>query len=169
MKPIFIAAALCGTIFVNLPHLAAAEDALSPPAGSNLLLSARGDGVQSYVCTEKDKTFAWVFDGPSAALFNDSGRRIGVHEKGPIWTLDDGSGVTGELVARKDAPEAGAAPWLLLKVNAHVGTFGQLSGANYVRRIDTKGGAAPPDGCEAEHLGDIARIHYSAIYQFYGE
>ena len=38
-----------------------------------------------------------------------------------------------------------------------------------VRRIDTAGGGEPEDGCDPQHQGDIARIRYSAVYQFYGE
>ena len=148
---------------------AGADDALAPPAGAKLLLEARGDGEQVYLCTQKDNAFAWAFDGPSAKLFDKDGHAIGVHGKGPIWTLGDGSGVTGEAVAKRDAPAAGAIPWLLLKVKAHVGTFGQLSNAAFVRRIDTTGGAAPADGCAAARLGEAARIPYSAVYQFWSE
>jgi hypothetical protein len=160
---------LGGLAFVALAHQARAEDALSPPPGSNLLLAARADGVQVYVCTQTDKGFVWVFDGPSASLFNDKGRQVGVHGKGPIWTLGDGSGVTGELVAKQDAPPAGAVPWLLIKVKTHVGTYGTLTNASYVRRIDTAGGGAPEDGCDGPRQGDIARIRYSAVYEFYGQ
>ncbi|MGO9673539.1 MAG: DUF3455 domain-containing protein [Methylocella sp.] len=160
---------LGGLALVALAYQARAEDALAPPPGSNLLLAARADGVQVYVCTQTDKGQVWVFDGPSASLFNDKGRQIGVHGKGPIWTLGDGSGVTGELVAKQAAPQAGAVPWLLVKVKAHVGTFGMLTNVSYVRRIDTAGGGEPEDGCDPQHQGDIARIRYSAVYQFYGQ
>jgi hypothetical protein len=169
MKQIFAAALGCAVLAGLWGHAAAAQDAIAPPPGLKLLLAAHAEGVQAYVCTEKDTAFVWVFDGPSAALFNDRGRQIGVHEKGPIWTLGDGSGVTAERVVETAAPDAGSIPWLLGKVKAHVGTFGALTGAAYVRRIDTRGGAAPPDGCDAERRGDVARIHYSAVYQFYGE
>jgi hypothetical protein len=164
-----IAAALCCAAFAVAPRHAAAEDALSPPPGSNLLLAARAEGQQSYVCSAKDNTYAWVYAGPAATLFDEGGREIGLHGMGPVWTLGDGSGVTGEVVAQKDALEAGAIPWLLLKVSAHVGTFGTLTNANYIRRIDTKGGAAPPDGCQSARVGDVVRIRYSAVYQFYGQ
>lgn len=148
--------------------LALAEDALSPPPGSNLILETHADGVQVYVCAKKDAAFAWTFDGPAAALFNASGREIGTHGKGPIWTLADGSGLIGEVVDKRESPQAGAIPWLLLKVKTHIGTFGTLTGVETVRRIDTRGGGAPPDGCDSARDGDVARIRYSAVYQFYG-
>lgn len=169
MKHMAIVAGLLGLAFVGLAGPACAQDALSPPPGSNLLFAAHADGVQVYVCTQKDDGFVWVFDGPSAFLFNEKGRQVGVHGKGPIWTLGDGSGVTGELVAKQDAPQSGAIAWLLLKVKAHVGGFGALSNAAYVRRIETRGGAEPPDGCDRAHQGDIARMRYSAVYEFYGQ
>lgn len=169
MNRVTVIAGLLGLACLNPSRPVVAEDALSPPPGSNLLLETHADGVQVYVCTEKDSGFVWVFDGPSAALFNEKGRQIGAHGKGPIWTLGDGSGVTGELVAKQDAPQSGAIPWLLAKVNAHVGSFGMLTNASYVRRIDTKGGDAPDDGCDRPHQGDVARIRYSATYQFYGQ
>ena len=92
MKRMTIAAGLCGLLggilgglaFAALAQPASADDALAPPPGSNLLFSARADGVQVYVCTQTDKGLSWVFNGPSAALFNDKGRQIGVHEKGPL-------------------------------------------------------------------------------------
>jgi hypothetical protein len=161
--------ALWTCAFLNLAYGADAQDALTLPPGSNLLLETQADGVQVYVCTEKDQGFVWVLDGPAATLFNANGREVGTHGKGPIWTLGDGSAVTGDLVAKKDAPAAGSIAWLLLKIKTHLGSFGQLTNATYVRRIDTKGGAAPPDGCDAARQGDMARIRYSAVYQFYGQ
>lgn len=168
MKRIAVVA-LWSFAFVSLALQVFAQDALTPPPGSNLLLETEANGVQVYVCTAKGKDFVWTFDGPAASLFNASGREIGAHGKGPMWTLADGSAITGELLAKSDAPEAGSAPWLLLKVKMHFGTFGTLSNVNYVRRINTRGGVEPPDGCDEAHLGDIARIRYSAVYQFFGQ
>ncbi len=162
-------AAALGMLALLIPAQSGrAQDALSPPPGSNLLLETHAAGVQVYVCTPKDNGFVWVFDGPAAALFNSAGREVGTHGKGPLWTLADGSAIIGELVAKQDAPEAGAIPWLLVKVTTHTGTFGDLSNVTYVRRSATKGGVEPPDGCDAARQGDIARIQYSAVYQFFG-
>ncbi|WP_395666134.1 DUF3455 domain-containing protein [Methylocella sp.] len=160
---------MVGVFFMlGLAHGARAEDATVPPAGSKLLLEADAAGVQVYVCTPSETGENWVSAGPSASLFGAGGREIGVHGKGPIWTLDDGSGVIGETTATAEAPEPHAVPWLLLKVKEHVGTFGALSNVTYVRRASTKGGVAPADGCDAARRGDIARMRYSAVYQFYG-
>ncbi|PNG26287.1 DUF3455 domain-containing protein [Methylocella silvestris] len=163
-------AAFAGLAALALTAEAApAQDALSPPPGSNLLLEAHAQGVQVYVCTKKDNGLVWVLDGPAAALFNAKGREIGTHGKGPMWTLADGSAIVGEVVAKQDAPDKRSIPWLLVKVTSHTGTFGALTNAETVRRIDTEGGVAPPDGCDEPNQGDIARIRYSAMYQFYGQ
>ena len=42
-----------------------------------------------------------------------------------------------------------------------------LSAADYIRRTETKGGVAPRTGCDASHLSEQARSHYSAACQFY--
>ncbi|MGH6798641.1 MAG: DUF3455 domain-containing protein, partial [Roseiarcus sp.] len=97
------------------------------------------------------------------------GREIGTHGKGPMWTLTDGSAITGQLIAERAAPQEGSIPWLVLKVTRHFGKFGALSDVDFVRRADTKGGVAPPDGCDAAHQGDIARTRYTAMYQFFGQ
>jgi len=147
--------------------MAMAEEPLSPPAGTKLLLEAGADGVQIYVCEPKDQAFAWAFDGPEATLFDAEGRQVGTHSKGPTWTFADGTEITGEVAARQPSPQPGAIPWLLLKVKTHEGS-GPLAGATAIRRIETKGGAQPAGGCDSAHQGDAARMRYSATYQFYG-
>jgi hypothetical protein len=37
----------------------------------------------------------------------------------------------------------------------------------WVRRFDTVGGTAPPDGCDAAHQGATVRMRYSANYGFF--
>ena len=36
-----------------------------------------------------------------------------------------------------------------------------------IRRPMTKGGAAPEGGCDAGHVGEKARVGYTAEYEFY--
>jgi hypothetical protein len=82
--------------------------------------------------------------------------------------LLDGSEVKGSMAASKPAPEAGAVPWLLVKVVSHNGN-GKLGAADYVTRTNTKGGVAPQSGCDAAHQGASAPVPYSATYRFYGK
>ncbi len=91
---------------------------------------------------------------------------VGSHGAGPVWKLKDGSSVMGTMVAQEKSPLSGAVPWLLLQAKNPQGP-GVLSGVTYIRRSDTKGGAAQGD-CDAAHLGTESRVHYSATYTFYG-
>ncbi len=145
---------------------AMAGDSVAPPSGARQILEVSADGVQIYSCEAKEGRPAWVFIAPEAALFDSQGRQIGIHGKGPTWTLDDGTAVTGEAAAKQPAPTKGAIDWLLLRVKSHAGS-GASSTAAYIRRVDTKGGVAPTQGCDATHVGALARMRYSATYQFY--
>jgi Protein of unknown function (DUF3455) len=153
-------------ILVGVCAVAADEGLVLPPQGSALQLELSADGVQIYACEAKEGRFEWSFKAPEASLFDKQGRQIGTHFAGPTWKMVDGSAVVGEVIARADAPEPGAIPWLLLRAKSHEGS-GSLATVTYVRRAETKGGLAPKTGCDAGHLSEEARIPYSATYQFY--
>jgi Protein of unknown function (DUF3455) len=160
--------ALVGIFLITGMSLACADEpAVAPPKGSMLLLKAMADGVQVYNCEAKDKGYEWNFKAPEADLFDERGRQIGAHFAGPTWKLGDGSAVVGEVVAKADAPEAGAIAWLLLRAKSHEGS-GELTAVAFIRRSNTKGGVAPAIGCDADHLSEQARMRYSAEYQFFG-
>lgn len=72
----------------------------------------------------------------------------------------------GEVLAKAEAPDATAIPWLLLRAKSHEGN-GVLTPVTYIRRAATKGGAAPSSGCDAGHVAMEARVPYTAVYQFY--
>lgn len=144
-----------------------ADEAVMPPSGSALLLERVADGVQIYTCESKEGRFEWTFQAPEANLFDKQDRQTGTHFGGPTWKMVDGSAVIGEVIAKADAPEPDAIPWLLLRAKSHEGT-GTLSAVDYVRRTDTKGGGAPRTGCDANHVSEHARMRYSATYQFFG-
>ena len=42
-----------------------------------------------------------------------------------------------------------------------------MKGVTSLQRLSTKGGRAPATGCDAQHKGQEARSHYSALYIFY--
>ena len=141
------------------------QTAVAPPKGSALLLEVGADGVQIYTCESKTSGFEWSFTAPEANLLDTQGRQIGTHFGGPTWKFDDGSAVVGEAIARADAPEPDAIQWLLLRAMSHQGS-GSLSQVAFIRRTDTKGGIRPKTGCDASHVSEQVREHYSAIYQF---
>jgi hypothetical protein len=145
----------------------AAEPLVPPPQGAPLLLEVEADGVQIYVCEPKDQGFQWLLKAPEANLFDKQGMQIGAHYAGPTWKLNDTT-ITGEVVAKADAPTSGAIPWLLLKAKSHEGS-GPAAATAFVRRAETKGGLAPTTGCDASHRDEQVRMRYSALYQFFGE
>jgi hypothetical protein len=55
---------------------------------------------------------------------------------------------------------------LLLKASSHQGK-GIMDDITYIQRLETVGGLAPTEGCDADHVGVIARVPYSATYFFY--
>jgi hypothetical protein len=142
---------------------------LVPPASAVLLFELGAQGVQIYACEAKpdDPTaFVWTFQGPQAELFNARGEVVGSHFGGPTWQGQDGSSVVGAVVARADAPSKQAIPWLLLEAKAHAGG-GAFSMITHIQRLDTTGGVAPDEGCDAAHSGEEVRVPYEATYAFY--
>lgn len=162
MRPII---PLAAALFFATPL--AAQPVPAPPGQSARLVLA-ADGVQIYACEARPAGHEWVFKGPEALLFDASGRQVGTHGAGPFWRMG-GSMVLGEVAATAPSPVAGAIPWLLLRVKQREGD-GALAGTSFIRRIDTVGGVAPPrEGCDAAHDGTVARMRYSAVYEFLGE
>jgi hypothetical protein len=159
----------CGLVAIMaVAGVARAADPLVPaPQGAAKLFEVAADGVQIYACEAKGQGFEWVFKSPEANLFDAQGLQVGTHFAGPTWKTGDGSSVVGEVASRADAPAGGAIPWLLLRAKSHGGS-GILSAVAFIRRADTKGGAAPASGCDAAHSGAQARVRYYALYQFFG-
>lgn len=155
---------------------AAAQSVLPPdvpenlkvPAGEIVLIRAHAKGVQIYSCAAgADGKYAWTLKAPKAELFDEQGKSIGEHFAGPTWRLKDGSEVTGKMVAKHDAPKAGAIPWLLVTVTGHKGS-GELETVTTIHRVNTEGGVADAaKSCEASKSGIETESSYSADYYFY--
>ena len=144
-------------------------DATLPPAGAAFLVTAEGRGAQIYHCASApgDK-FQWIFDAPSATLFQPgTGTMLGMHTTGPTWTWSDGSSVKGTVSANVPASDPANIPSLLLKVVPVSTATGTLARVAWVRRSDTKGGAAPATGCDAGHEGFFNDAATTEIYTFY--
>jgi hypothetical protein len=140
-----------------------AQDATTPPANEHAVLTVQGRGVQIYTCTPTPTGSQWVFVAPAARLFNQDGVVVGTHGDGPVWYLQDGSSVTGQVVAKTPAADASSVPWLLLKAASRSGA-GVFGSVDFVRRSETKGGAAPKGACD---VGALTRVPYEATYSFY--
>jgi hypothetical protein len=145
----------------------AAPPALNAPHGNRILLVADATGTQDYVCTATAGAYAWTLRGPDAILSDRQGKPVGRHFVGPTWEWSDKSQVVGALVAKADAPDATAVPWLLLSVKEHHGD-GVLGPVRFVQRLGTRGGKAPAAGCDAAHAAAVSRVPYSAHYVFLG-
>ena len=113
------------------------------------------------------KAFAWKLKAPEADLFDAQGQKVAHHFAGPTWKANDKSNAFGTVLAKADAPDADAVPWLLLKTTAKgPGLFEHVL---HVQRLDTTGGKAPASGCDASKAktNAEARVPYEATYYFY--
>jgi Protein of unknown function (DUF3455) len=138
---------------------------LAVPAGNVPEFFYDAKGVQIYACLSTATGFGWVFQAPEATLFDRRGRIAGKHYAGPTWAANDGSTVVGSKIA-SFAPDPTSIPWLLLAAASHTGA-GRMSSVSYVQRLETTGGTAPATGCDGAHVGDTARVDYTATYFFY--
>lgn len=129
---------------------------------------ARATGFQIYVCRpDAQGNPAWTLKAPEAELFDEQGMVIGKHFGGPTWHLNDGSQVTGKMVAKVDAPVPTAIPWLLVAVTSNSGK-GSLSHVNSIQRVNTVSGLPPSASECSESSGEAEfKSSYSADYYFY--
>jgi hypothetical protein len=163
VRALCFTAALCVTVGL---HGQANTGSIEVPGEVRALLQAKGEGVQTYTCTQVQDGQHWVLKGPNAKLLDSSGNVIGTHFAGPTWKLNDSGTVQGELVASRPAPEANSVPWLLLRAKAGTAA-GSLGGVTFIRRTDTRGGV-PTGGCQvAADIGKTLEVPYSATYTFY--
>lgn len=144
---------------------------LQAPAGQTLVLTARAQGFQVYICSA-DKADAtrwhWTLKGPEADLFDAKGAKIGTHYAGPTWESTDGSRVVGEVLAKDDGLDPDAIPWLLLAAKSHAGK-GSMDAIASIQRVFTVGGKPPGLDCSAAENGEVSRSPYAATYYFYAK
>jgi hypothetical protein len=143
-------------------------NAIQPPAGEELVLMTRATGFQIYVCRpDAAGRPAWTLKAPEAELFDEQGNVIGKHFGGPTWQLNDGSQITGRMVAKVDAPDAKAIPWLLVTVASNSGK-GMLSRVTSIQRVNTVAGLAPAAAeCSESNREVEFKSSYAADYYFY--
>jgi hypothetical protein len=146
---------------------------IAVPADVKLAVHDHAIGMQIYNCAASggadagaSTTYAWTFKAPDALLYDMTFAPVGSHGAGPSWTASDGSSVVAPQIARVDAPQAGAIPWLLLKELSTTGP-GLFSEIAFVQRVNTWGGVAPATGCDASTANTLVRVPYSADYYFY--
>jgi hypothetical protein len=168
--PVQVVAAI-GLLFFALGFAPARPDVpgnLKAPPTEDVILMAHATGAQIYVChADTEEKAAWVLKAPDAELTDPTGKTIAHHSAGPAWKHIDGSEVTGKVIAKQDAPQPGAIPWLLLSAATHTGE-GILAGVTTIQRIHTEGGLSPKaTDCNVSANGKESRSAYSADYYFY--
>jgi len=162
---LFIAMFLQNAFTQGVP---AVPDGIKVPGDVKLVLQGHASGDQIYVCQAApsgNSQLAWVLSAPEATLVDQAGTEVAKHFAGPTWQAIDGSQVKGKVAAQV-APDPDSIPWLLLTAVDHSGA-GVLSDVVAIQRINTKGGKAPANGCDAQHQGEKMRVPYTADYYFY--
>lgn len=163
-----VLAALGGITSASVATMPAVPEPLRVPADQELVLQARGVGVQVYACmaADDDSGAAWALKAPEADLVDDSGAKIGTHSAGPTWQYADGSTVAAAVKARADAPDGQAIPWLQLGATTNAGS-GLFANVVTILRLSTHGGTPPEETCDVARLGAESRVPYTATYYFY--
>jgi hypothetical protein len=137
--------------------------------GNKVFLVGHAIGVQIYRCNAGATGFSWGLVAPRADLYGDNGKLIVTHYGGPTWEAKDGSTVVGSRVDGVMMDET-AIPWLLLKkaTTTHGADGDRLTDTTFIQRVATTGGLAPAAGtCNADTVGDVAEIPYTADYYFW--
>jgi hypothetical protein len=149
-----------------LPSPTVPDAKLEVPAGNEAFLVGHvSTGVQIYKC---DGT-AWSFVAPRADLVDDKAQLIIKHFAGPTWQATDGSSVVATKIAAANDPDGDGIPWLLLQsTKTTAGRGGNLMApTTYIQRINTVGGLAPTEPCNAGRSGTVKEVPYKADYFFY--
>lgn len=159
LRGISIAVLAFGSLAVH----AQVPDAIKAPSGKEAM-TLKGAGVLNYECRSTDGKTAWSFV-PDAKLMDKAGKEVGKYYGGPTWELADGSKITGKQLAT--APGApGAIPLQLVQTAPATGK-GALEGVMYIQRLNTVGGVAPAEPCDANTVGTKRVVPYSADYVFF--
>lgn len=152
------------------PPPPAAVPASLVPAGERPIdrIPARGELVYECRVAAGGSGVTWTYVAADLELLDAAGRPIGRHTAQPaVWEAQDGSRIAGEVKARVAAPQAGAAPWLLVATKS-TGGPGRLSQVTSLQRVDTVGGGPPARACDASAVGQRQRVPFATHYVLFG-
>ncbi len=139
------------------------------PTGHKVAWESVGVGDLTYQCRVKAQMadqFEWVLVGPKAQLQDRAGKAIGSYFGPPAtWKVAEGAELTGAQVAVAPGGD-GNIPLQLVKANPAKGSS-QLNGVAFVQRVNTKGGVAPTEPCNAAMVNMSKSVAYRADYIFY--
>ena len=143
--------------------------AIQLPEGNKLFLVGHAAGIQIYSCNITASGHGWALVAPRANLYDDNGKLLATHFRGPTWQANDGSYVVGR-VENQVTVDPTAIPWLrLAAASTAAGPDGdRLLETTYIQRISTTGGLAPAvAACTAETAGTVEEVPYTADYYFW--
>ena len=160
LSTLAVAVAAC----IALPAAAQAPKEVTPPAGK-AAMTYKGAGMLGWECKNTDGKFAWAGPVPDAKLTDKGGKEVGKYYPGPTWELTDGSKITGKQLATAPGA-AGAIPLQLVEAAPATGK-GALEGVTHIQRLNTVGGVAPAEACDAAKVGTKKQVGYSADYVFW--
>lgn len=131
---------------------------------NKVFLVGHAVGVQIYTCNGS----TWSSAVPRANLYDDNGKLIITHFRGPTWQAVDGSQAVGTVVDKVDV-DLTAIPWVLLSTTTTPGPDGdRLVDTTFIQRINTTGGHTPPTAdCNAATAGTVVEVPYTADYVFW--
>lgn len=158
----------CSSMSPMAPMARGVPVAIAVPAGNVAVMTQMGAGDLTYECRAKANMagqYEWAFVGPNAVLYGPGRTAAGKYYAGPTWESSDGSKVTGKQLAVSPGGE-GAIPLQLVQANPATGS-GTMNGVTYIQRVNTKGGVAPKDMCDAGSVGRKQTVAYEADYVFY--
>lgn len=143
--------------------------AVAAPSGHKPAMMLKGVGTLAYECRAKAGAAGaheWVFLAPDAVLQDRGGKRVGKYYGGPTWEHNDGSKITGKQLAVSPAAQ-GSIPFQLVQTEMPTGSGAAFRDVTYIQRVNTLGGVAPSDPCDAASMNRRQSVNYSADYVFY--
>jgi hypothetical protein len=165
--PLLTSAALVALTACSTMTVPDVPAAIAVSSGHRVTMVALGAGDLTYECRAKSggaTGFEWAFAGPNAVLSMNQ-QAVGKYYGGPTWESNDGSKVTGKQLAVAPAGP-GAIPLQLVQANPATGN-GAMTGVTYIQRVNTVGGVAPAEPCDAANAGSKKLVKYQADYVFY--
>ena len=137
-----------------------------PSEEASFMLTA--NGVQVYACQQvpgDPNAYAWFVQAPDATLYDGPASVARLTSPNDWQSLQDLSSVSA-VPLRMQAAGADNLPWELLHA-VPAGETGLFANVTSIQRVNTQGGAPPASGCDDTHVGDEARVAFSADYYFY--
>ena len=146
------------------PSPTGVPDQITPGVGNKVFLVGHGVGVQIYTCNGS----TWSSAVPRANLYDDNGKLIITHFRGPTWQAKDGSQAHGTVVNKVNLDQT-AIDWVLLSTTTTPGLDGdRLVDTTFIQRLDTVGGLTPPAAdCNAATANTVVEVPYTAEYVFW--